>query len=223
VLKTALSRLTMKGAMADELEKNLVALEKEVSEQEVKDARKRTEDEALDARVLADAKARATPLAQQYRFGEARVALAAATVKSEKGKREKDTLMKRAEWLGQFKSQLIRDLSTVGYSAPIARKTGGQVPGTVSRATEAQLEIMTPHGILAFPWTDVASDSIFQMARSFIRPDSAPERIADRQWLLGVYALFAGKHAEGRALLAESSQTKSEYRDQVARFLESPE
>jgi hypothetical protein len=58
------------------------------------------------------------------------------------------------------------------------------------------------------------------MARSFMRPDLGPDKLADRQWLLGNFALFIGKKNEGRALLTESSQAKSEYRDQLARILE---
>ncbi|MHA3769943.1 protein kinase domain-containing protein [Verrucomicrobiota bacterium sgz303538] len=218
-LKEALASLKLKGGLTDKAEALVRKMETDVAAHEEETARARAEQEATDAKALNAAKAKANPLALQYRFNEAKAALASVSVTTEKGKRERDGLIKRAEWLSTFKTQLVRDLSALGYAAPILKKTGGQLPG-VNRATDTHVETKTPYGSLPVPWTDISYESVFTMARAFLRPDLPAQRQADRKWLLGVYAFFAGKATEGRALLTEASQLQPDYQAQLPLLLE---
>lgn len=219
LLKSALTELKQRSRRVRQVEAQVKAWEDEIAAYDQQETRKREAQEAADARTLADAQVNATPLTLQYRFSEARIALARAAVTSEKGRREQEVLMKRADWLSQFKLQLIKDLAPAGYPAPIQKRGGGQLTG-VSRGTDGHLEIKTPYGSLPVPWSDIAHESIFEMAHAFVRPDLPAEQQANRKWLLGVYALFAGKTAEGRALLEEAAQSSLEYQQALPALIQ---
>jgi hypothetical protein len=209
-LRTILNGMRSKGKLMESASALVSKMEQDLTAFSEQEDRLRTEQEAADAKVLAQAQLKANFLALQFKFGEARVTLASAAVATEKGRREKDALMKREEWLSLFKAQLIKDLVTSGYPAPIQRRSGGQLP-SVSRANESHVEIKTPYGSLPVPWADIAPQSIVAMARAYLNPDLPAEHLANRKWLLGISALFAGMDAEGQALLAEAVQTKPEY------------
>jgi len=177
--------------------------------------------EAADAKALADAQAKIAPLWQQFRLAEAMSVARAIRVNGEKGQAQRAALAKRWEWLAKFKATLMNDLNTAGYAAAVTKRTGGQVPGPFHHATEVQIESKTPFGILPAAWTDLAPESILAMGKSFLRPELPPEALADRQWLLGVYAMQAGRQREGRDLLIQASQAKESYRDDLQIFLES--
>ena len=210
----------MKGALSEAAAAKIQDVEARVASHESEQARMVAEAEEKDAATLTAAQAKANPLALQYRFDEARAMVATAPVMTEKGKRDKATLLRRTEWLTQFKSLLVRDLAAAGYQAPVRKKVGGELPGVVSRATETRVELKSQYGSVPVPWPDLAYESVFQMARSFIRPDSPPERQLERKWLLGVYALFAGKAQEGRALLGEAAQSNVAYKELLPLFPE---
>jgi hypothetical protein len=127
-------------------------------------------------------------------------------------------LLKKMEWLAKFKATLIGDLNTVGYQAAVMKKNGGQIPGPVRRANETQIETVTPFGSLPAPWTELAPESVIAMSKSFLRPDLPAETLADRQWQLGVYEIYAGKAREGRELLVQAGQAKPEYREELNLF-----
>ncbi|RYD75561.1 MAG: hypothetical protein EOP84_18100, partial [Verrucomicrobiaceae bacterium] len=205
-----LSGMKLKGALKGQASELVTQLQQKVAALSEKEAKLLAEQEATDAKTLVLAQSRSTLLAHQYKFGDARIALAGAAVTTEKGRKDQEALMKKTEWLSLFKTQLIRDLTTAGYPAPIQKKAGGQLTG-VSRATENHVEIKTPYGALPVPWSDISHESIIAMARAFLHPELPAEHLANRKWLLGVYMLFAGKETEGQALLGEAIQAKPEY------------
>ena len=116
---------------------------------------------------------------------------------------------------------MISDLNTAGYALGVTKKTGGQIPGPIRHATEVQVESITPFGTLQAAWTELTPESILAMGKSFLRPELPPDILADRQWLLGAYAMQAGRPKEGRDLLIQASQAKESYRDDLQIFLES--
>ncbi len=201
-------------ALADDLQKKITAEQEEA-------ARRMSATEAADAKALADAQAKIEPLWKQFRLAEAAAVAKTTPVAGEKGQEKRAALLRRWEWLVKFKTTLINDLNTVGYPAAVTKKTGGQVPGPVRRANETQIETLTPFGSLPALWTDLAPESILAMGKSFLRPELPVEIMADRQWLLGVYAMQAGRPREGRVYLVQASQAKESYRDDLHLFLES--
>jgi len=196
-------------------------LQKEITVEQEEGTRRMSATEAADAKALADAQARIAPLWPQLRLAEAVAVARAVAVAGEKGQRERAALLKRMEWLAKFKATLINDLNTVGYPFAVAKKTGGQIPGPVRRANEKQIETLTPFGSLPAFWPDLAPESILAMGKSFLRPELPAETFAERQWLLGVYAMQAGRLREGREYLLQASQSQESYREDLHLFLES--
>lgn len=218
--KAARGKLKLKSKLADTLEAGAAELEKKIAAVEAEKTRKAVEEEAADAKILGEAKQKVATLVPQFKFNEARQAIASARPRGEKAKREHTALVRRMEWLARFKSLLIGDLTAAGYPNPIRKKAGGDVAGGVSGATDAQIAVRTPFGFVPVPWPELAPESAYAMAGSFVRGNLTPDQIADRKWLLGVFALSFGKPAEARTLLADAAQAKREYSDAMPLLLE---
>jgi len=218
--KAAREGLRSKGKFLEFYTAALAELEKEVTSQDEEQARKIAEQDAGDTQLLADAKTKATHLAKQMKFGDARTIIAGVKVNGEKGRRERDALAKRYEWLARFKSILINDLNGGGYVGPMTRKTGATLSGGVSKADETQVFNRTPYGAVPVNWTDLMPEALYAMASTFIRPGMPPDAAADRKWLLGVYAYFINRPREGRTLVTEASLGKAEYKEALPLFLE---
>ncbi|MDB6171009.1 MAG: Serine/threonine protein kinase [Chthoniobacteraceae bacterium] len=202
-----------------ELEPQVTALlEKEAEEQ----AARVIQQEAEDLKTLTELRQKHAALLTQYRFADAKALLGAAKLGGEKARRERDTLAAKSDWLLKFKAALVRDLNTVGYPAPITRKTGIALSGGVAKADDQQLQIRTQYGFVPVAWADVSFECTYAMAQSLIRPTLGPELAADRKWLLGVFALSTGKPTEGRLLLTEASQIRPEYMAALPLFAEEP-
>jgi hypothetical protein len=169
--------------------------------------------DSADEKTLSEAKIKLTALQQQFRFSEASALAATIHVSSGKGQSEREVLVKKADWLEKFKRALIGDITTTGYAAPIQKRNGATLPAGAHRATEEQIEVTTPFGGISAPWADIASDSILAMAQSFLKINLPQDRLSDRQWYLGVFALQIGKTQEGCNFLTQASQAKEEYRD----------
>ncbi len=217
-LKEAAEKLELPGALKEKAGAAVAEFETQLAARESGEAQDRAEREAADALSLAEVKTKANALSLQYKFAEAKALLAPLQTRSSKGKRSKDALVKKTEWLGQFKATLIQDINGGGYAAPVAKKSGAPLPGGVQRASEAGVESRTPYGTVPAAWIDLAPDSVLAMARSFFRPGTPPDRLADRKWLLAAYCYFVGKAPEGRALATEAAQEKPTYLEQIAIF-----
>ena len=193
-----------------------------IDSEEAETARRLAEVEAVDEKTLAEAKAKISALEQQFKFIEAAVVAAAIQVNGAKGKAEADALVKDIDWLEKFKRSLILDITTIGYPAPIVKRNGTQFPAGAHRANEEQIEVLTPFGSISAPWTDISSDSVFAMGEAFLKASAPPDRLAEREWYLGVFAIHAGKGKEGRDLLLQASQAKEEYRENLKYFIDIP-
>ncbi len=133
---------------------------------------------------------------------------------------QKATLLKMADWLRQFKAQLIQDINTYGYAGSVANRQGGQMPDGPKKATADALTVQTQFGPLAFAWNSLPASALLAMATSFSQSmaATAPQQAADRQWLSGVFACEEGLTNQGDLLLALASQTKPEYKAELALF-----
>jgi hypothetical protein len=205
-------------AQLDALEKSLT--EKITAEEEEK-ARRMAAAEAADVKILEDARARIAPMWAQFRPADAAFVLGTVKVNSPAVAKKRDTIRKQMEWLGRFKATLINDLNTVGYPAAITKKGGATLPGPIKHANESQVEVVTPFGSLPATWLELTPESIIAMAKSFLT--RTPEATADRQWMLGVYAVSAGKKREGRDWLVQAGQLQEAYREELTPLLESVE
>jgi serine/threonine protein kinase len=221
LVKDTLDHLRLPSQFPLQLKATAEDLQKKIAAEQEEAARQMSATEAADAKVLAEAQAKIAPLWQQFRLMDAVKVATSVQVAGEKGRLQRAGMIKRMEWLAKFKTTLMNDLNTVGYPLAVTKKTGGQIPGPVRRANEVQIETVTPFGSLPALWTDLAPESILAMGKSFLRPELPAETLADRQWLLGVYAMQAGRQREGRELLLQASQAQEGYREDLHLFLES--
>jgi tetratricopeptide (TPR) repeat protein len=221
LVKETKGKIKLAAGYAAPLEQAAQDLQQKITTEEEENARRVAAMEAADAKTLAEAKARIAPPLQQFRPTEALPIMTALQVTGEKAQHERDGWVKKLTWLARFKSTLINDLSTVGYAPAVQKRTGAPMPGPIRRANENGIETVTPFGSLIAQWTELSPDSIMAMAKSFIRTDQPAETMAERQWLLGVYAYFAGKSKDSQDLLLQASQAAEGHRDDLNLFLES--
>jgi hypothetical protein len=177
-------------------------------------AKSTAEELAADDKALTDAKKKRADLLAKFQFAEAHTAIKDPALKTEKARDEQSLLAKKAQWLANFKDQLIEDLNKKGYAQPIKNKAGATLPGAVTKADPQQV-IM---GATAVPWADISLDSDLAMASSFIQPDMPPEIAGFRKWHLGVFSFFAGKTKEGLDLLHEASELRPITKDELPLF-----
>ena len=185
-------------------------------------AKKMAEVEAADEKVLTDAKLRIKGLCETYQFRDALIVIKATEVKTEKHLADRELLIRRVEWLVQFKEQLIRDLTATGYSGPLFRKNNTSLPGGVAAATETHLSIRIGAGSAMVQWNELMPASVLAMAKSFFKPTLPPEVLATRQWLAGVFCIFTELYNESGILMGEAAAMNEEYRLHKALFFGQP-
>ena len=222
-VKDARAQIKLATGFAARLDQSAQDLQQKITEEEEETARRLAAMEAADTKALADARIKIGNLWQQFRPADAKAVMNAVQVSGEKAQQERDAWVKKLTWLARFKATLINDLNVVGYGAAVPKKSGTQLPGPIRRANEMQVETTTPFGTLSAQWTDLAPDAIISMAKSFLRPDQASDQLGERQWLIGVYAYFAGKTKDGRDLLALATQSAPQHKDELGLFPEGGE
>jgi hypothetical protein len=178
--------------------------------------------EAADYQVLNAVKEKIKLLCDAYRFRDALNLIKGTEVKSQKHAAERDLLTRRVEWLVQFKDQLVRDLTAGGYNGPLMRKNGVALPGGVAAATETHLSIRIGAGNALMQWHELTPASVLAMAKSFFRPNLAPETLATRQWHAGVFCIFTELYNESQVLMGEAALVNEEYRLHKALFFGQP-
>ena len=132
-------------------------------------------------------------------------------------------LMMRLDALKKFKTQLVKDLGTTGYSGPLTRTTGAAVPAGKLTGTENDLSLRSVFGLIPLNWGDISIDSLIAMSKSFITPTLPPAEAAERKWATGNFALVMGRTDAARELLNAAAEAKPEYKDAVATLLAPPE
>ena len=169
-------------------------------------AREATENEAFDAEALPAALAKRGELLAQLRFREAFELMKSLELRTETAREQQDVFLARTQWLDTFKSNLIEDLTAKGYADPVKLKKGAPLEGGVAKCNEQGLQIKTKPEPTPVAWTNVAPETIFAMAQSFIPEDLPPLLAAHRKWHLGIYSGFTGNVSECKKLTAEAAK-----------------
>ena len=217
-VEKAAGKLTYPGALGARLVPYTKGLRKKIAEAKIAEAARAIAQEETEKKNLGELKGKMVILCGQLRYAEALALAKGLAIQNESGKRLRGSMVTKAEWLAMFKATLINDLVKVGYPEALIRKPNQVILGGVRKAQETQVEVVSQFGSLPVPWADISSDCIFAMGQYFLRVGATPEARADRQWLLGVYALFVGKDAQGKELLILASRGKDEYRSQIGLF-----
>jgi eukaryotic-like serine/threonine-protein kinase len=218
-VETARTKLTRSGALSARLESLAADLRLKIGAAKSGEMARLAAVEAAEGKVLADLKPKLLGLCGQLRFADAMNLAKATPVHTESGKLLLASMTQKTEWLARFKATLINDLSTVGYTEPLMKKPNLPVPGGARRASEFQVEAVAHFGSVPVLWTELTPECIFSMGQSFLRQARTADKLADRQWLLGVYALFIDKDVQGRELLILAARGKDDYRLQLGYFI----
>ena len=173
-----------------------------------------------DAEVFPAAKAKWVELTEKYEFGEARRAIFEAKLTTDKRKKEQELLASKAGYLEQFKFYLVLEARNDGYAKPVTLKSGATVVGGIARLDDGRVYLRDKDGEKPVPWSAVAPESIFEMAKSLVTPDEDANKASFRKWHLGNFAAFIGKTDEARALLNEAAKANPQYEPEVAGMLE---
>ncbi len=176
-------------------------------------ARETAENEVFDAEALPAALAKRGELLAQLRFREAFELMKALELRTEKARDQQDVFLTRTQWLDTFKSNLIEDLTAKGYAEPVKLKKGLPLAGGVAMCNDLGLQIKTKPEPTPVPWTNVAPETIFAMAQSFIPEDLPPLLAAHRKWHLGIYAGFIGRVSESKKLTAEAAKMNEVFKE----------
>ena len=222
--KEAREKIKVKGRLATILDETIATVEESIATKEKEEADKMATELNEDAKALEAMRAQAGGLMQQLKFAEVRAIASATFVKGAKAKHEQTGLAKWGDALAKFKTTLLADINASGaapYSQQIKRKSGALVPGAATRANELGVQVTTPYGSTPLMWTDAALETMYHMGRYFIaRPGLSADAKAERQWLCGAFAIFAGKKAEARELLNAAAEAKTDYKNDLPLFLE---
>lgn len=218
-VETARAKLTRPGDLSARMESLAADLRLKIGGARSGEMARLAAVEAAERKVLADLKPKLLGLCGQLRFADAMNMAKATPVQTESGKLLLASMTLKAEWLARFKATLINDISTVGYPEPLLKKPNLLVPGGARRASEIQVEAVAQFGSVPVLWTELTPECIFSMGLSFLRQARTADKLADRQWLLGVYALFIGKDEQGRELLILAARGKDDYRQQLGYFI----
>ncbi|HEX4086187.1 MAG TPA: hypothetical protein VHY22_14825, partial [Chthoniobacteraceae bacterium] len=209
-----------KGKMAEALGKVAGEIQKKSASEDAAYNARMSEAKQQDQQALGDAKSRYAALIGAFHFDEAKAAIENAAVTGPEGQQEKQILLKKADWLRQFKAQLIQDINHYGYAPALFSRAGGALPEGPKTASDAGLIIQTQFGPVPAQWSTLTVNDLFAMANQFAASmaASAPQQAAERQWLAGVFACEEGLTNQGLNLLQQAAQTRDEYKSDLTLF-----
>jgi hypothetical protein len=173
-----------------------------------------------DAAVLTDLNQKYAAAISQFSFDDVAAALQAATVSTPDGIKTRETLLKKAQWLQQFKAQLVKDVNAYDYPDVLVNRMGGRLPDGTKKATADGLQAQSQFGTVPFPWNSLPPAEILAIANYYVKTAGKADaaHVADRQWLAGVFACEAGMPSDGRPLLTAAAQAKGDYKDELGLF-----
>jgi hypothetical protein len=209
----ALPKMRVLGKQTAALKEQIITVGGEATMALALKARETAENEEFDAEALPAALKKRGELLAQLRFREALDLMKALELRTEKAREQQDVFLIRTQWLDTFKSNLIEDLTAKGYAAPVKLKKGAPLEGGVAMSNEQGLQIKTKPEPTPVPWANVAPETLFAMAQSFIPADLPPLLAAHRKWHLGVYAAFIGNLAESKKLTAEAAEMNEVFKE----------
>jgi eukaryotic-like serine/threonine-protein kinase len=172
-----------------------------------------------DVSTLAAARPQYTAAVAAFSFDQALKGMQAINLTTPDAVAERDALVKKLQWLQQFKAGLIKDMNATNYTGQIVTRNGGGVPAGTRKADDTGLTVQTQFGSLPFTWSLLTPAQILAIASDYIK-SAPPAQTPDRQWIAGVYACAEGMQNDGRTLLVAAAQAKDAYKDDVSMALQ---
>jgi serine/threonine protein kinase len=154
-----------------------------------------------------------------YDFRGAGAAINAVQITDSGLKKSQTTILKKAQWLADWKSKLIVDLTRAHFSGLIVDIDGVRYNGIVGADPE-KLMLKTRYGIVGLPWVKLQPKKLLAVSASFIWPEARDA--VDRQWLCAVFASETGQRDAARRFAESAAKAKPKYREQIPLLLPGP-
>ena len=104
-----------------------------------------------------------------YNFADAAEVIKNMRLTDASLKRAKETAEKKAQWLVDWKNDLMKDLNGTHFSGALADRSGEQYTG-IAGATDKSLSLKLPHGIARVTWAELSPQALLNVSTSFIQP-----------------------------------------------------
>ncbi len=154
-----------------------------------------------------------------YDFRGAGAAINAVQITDSALKKSQTAMLKKAQWLADWKNKLIVDLIRAHFSGSIADIDGARYNGIVGADPE-KLMLKTRYGIVGLPWAKLQPKKLLAVSASFIWPEARDA--GDRQWLCAVFANETGQTDAARQFAESAAKAKPKYREQIPLLLPAP-
>jgi len=155
-----------------------------------------------------------------YRFASAGDITRSLVLKEKEPLKKREVLLKMAGWLEGFKKTLIEDLNKGGIPFGIRAANGNALEGGIAGATENEVQLKTPYGLIPIAWEKLSPESVLEMAAYYLKKEHDPAAFARRKWAMGIYGCQFGKGKQWRPILAEMAAANAEYADFLEGMLE---
>ena len=154
-----------------------------------------------------------------YDFAAAREAIKNVQLSGASLKQAQEATEKRAQWLIDWKNNLIDDINRAHFSGAISDSSGAKYTG-IAGATDQSLSLKLPYGIARVTWRELSPKTLLTVSTSFIKPNvpDAP----DRQWRCAVFASEFGQTEVARQLADAAAKVKSQYHEQISQLFPPP-
>ena len=154
-----------------------------------------------------------------YDFAAAREAIKNVQLSGASLKQAQEATEKRAQWLIDWKNNLIDDINRAHFSGAISDSSGAKYTG-IAGATDQSLSLKLPYGIARVTWKELSPKTLLTVSTSFVKPN-APDA-PDRQWRCAVFASEFGQTEVARQLAEEAAKVKSQYHEQISQLFSPP-
>ncbi len=154
-----------------------------------------------------------------YDFSGAGAAINPVQITDSALKKSQTAMLKKAQWLADWKNKLIVDLTRAHFSGSIADIDGARYNGIVGADPE-KLMLKTRYGIVGLPWAKLQPKKLLAVSASFIWPEARDA--GDRQWLCAVFANETGQTDAARQFAESAAKAKPKYREQIPLLLPAP-
>jgi hypothetical protein len=150
-----------------------------------------------------------------YDFAAAREAIKNVQLSDASLKQAQQATEKRAQWLIDWKNNLIDDINRTHFSGAISDSIGAKYTG-IAGATDQSLSLKLPYGIARVTWRELSPETLLTISTSFVKPN-APDA-PDRQWRCAAFASEFGQTKVARQLAEAAAKVKSQYHEQISQL-----
>ena len=210
------AKLKTKGALSFRLADEEAKLAAQVAEIAAQRAAKEKKLAAAEAPRWKEARTRAHQAIGAYQFGDVVATLQDLRLSATSLQAERDDVLQRAQWLADWKTQLIADINGTGFGGAVTDIHGVRYDGPVRRASATEMELKMRYGRVMSKWLNLSPKMLLTISTAFIRPGVSD--IPERQWLSAIFALQTGQTDAANDLAAKAADAKPEFRDLRRQF-----